>query len=153
MSALPMDPADDAGLACTCAAVRVAARRLTQFYDDALRDTGLKVTQYALMANIARMDRPSVTDLADQVSMDRTTLTRNLAPLKRAGLVELEPGPDKRTRSVVLTTDGRRRLDAARAYWRTAEMELRQRAGSDITAALHTALDRTVGATAGQRDR
>lgn len=150
MSAPPMDPADDAGLACTCSAVRGAARRLTQYYDDALKNTGLKVTQYGLLANIARMDRPSVTDLAERVAMDRTTLTRNLTPLRQAGWVELAAGPDKRTRSVLLTADGRRLLDAARPHWRAAEMKLRNRAGPDLTAALHESLMQTVGAVDGQ---
>lgn len=150
MSAPPMDPADDAGLACTCSAVRGAARRLTQYYDDALKNTGLKVTQYGLLANIARMDRPSVTDLAERVAMDRTTLTRNLTPLRQAGWVELAAGPDKRTRSVLLTADGWRLLDAARPHWRAAEMKLRNRAGPDLTAALHESLMQTVGAVDGQ---
>ncbi|MDF1793648.1 MAG: MarR family winged helix-turn-helix transcriptional regulator [Thalassobaculaceae bacterium] len=146
MSGSSMDPIDDTGLACTCSAVRGAARRLTQYYDEALKETGLKVTQYGLMANIARMDRPSVTDLADRVSMDRTTLTRNLAPLRDAGWVNLAPGPDKRTRSVVLTPSGRRILETARPHWRAAETALRHRAGGDITKDLHDVLVQTVAA-------
>lgn len=146
MSTPPMDPVDDSGLVCTCSAVRSAARRLTQYYDEALKQTGLKVTQYGLMANIAKLDRPSVTDLAERVAMDRTTLTRNLAPLRDAGWVDLAPGPDRRTRSVVLTASGWRILDAARPHWRAAETALRRKAGGDITTALHDVLVQTVSA-------
>ncbi|MEQ8584631.1 MAG: MarR family winged helix-turn-helix transcriptional regulator [Thalassobaculaceae bacterium] len=144
-----MDSRDETDLACTCAAVRSAARRLTQYYDEALKEAGLKVTQFGLLANIARMDRPSVTDLADRVAMDRTTLTRNLAPLRQAGWVDLAPGPDRRSRSVLLTDAGRQVLDAARPYWRAAELRLRERSGGDVTAALHGTLDLTVAAADG----
>jgi len=150
MSATAMDLPDDSDLACTCSAVRGAARRLTQYYDDALRETGLKVTQYGLLANIASLDRPTVTDLADRLAMDRTTLTRNLAPLRQAGWVELDAGPDRRSRSVVLTPAGRRTLAAARPLWLRAETSLRQRAGTDLTAALHDVLVQTVTALDGR---
>lgn len=141
-----MDPVDETDLDCTCSAVRSAARRLTQYYDDALKEAGLKVTQYGLLAKIARMDRPSVTDLAEKVAMDRTTLTRNLAPLRQAGWIDVAPGPDRRTRSVLLTDAGRKILDTARPYWRAAELGLRRRAGGDVAATLHGTLDLTVAA-------
>lgn len=143
-----MDPVDETELDCTCSAVRSAARRLTQYYDDALKEAGLKVTQYGLLAKIARMDRPSVTDLAEKVAMDRTTLTRNLAPLRQAGWIDVAPGPDRRTRSVLLTDAGRKILDTARPYLRAAELGLRRRAGGDVATTLHGTLDLIVAAAA-----
>lgn len=151
MSPSPMDLPDGAGLACTCSAVRGAARRLTQYYDDALRETGLKVTQYALLAKVARLDRPSVTDLAEKLDMDRTTLTRNLSPLRAAGWVRLATGADRRSRSVELTPEGRLVLENARPYWRAAELRLRERAGSDITGTLHALLSDTLAAVDAQQ--
>lgn len=151
MSSSPMALSDGTGLACTCSAVRGAARRLTQYYDDALKDTGLKVTQYGLLANIAKLDRPSVTDLADALAMDRTTLTRNLTPLREAGWVRLAPGADRRSRSVELTPEGRSMLERAKPYWRAAELRLRERAGADRTGALHTLLTDTLAAVEAQQ--
>jgi len=142
---------DETGLACTCSLVRGAARRLTQYYDEALKETGLKVTQYGLLSTIDRMDRPSVTDLADRLDLDRTTLTRNLAPLRDAGWVRLADGADRRTRSVELTAAGRDLLALARPHWRRAEVALRQRAGGDVTDALQAVLTQTVAAVDAQQ--
>ncbi len=142
---------DETGLACTCSLVRGAARRLTQYYDEALKETGLKVTQYGLLSTIDRMDRPSVTDLADRLDLDRTTLTRNLAPLRDAGWVRLADGVDRRTRSVELTAAGRDLLALARPHWRRAEVALRQRAGGDVTDALQAVLTQTVAAVDAQQ--
>lgn len=146
-----MAPSDETSLACTCSLVRGAARRLTQYYDEALKETGLKVTQYGLLSTIERMDRPSVTDLADRLDLDRTTLTRNLAPLREAGWVRLAAGSDRRTRSVELTDRGREMLVLARPYWRRAEMALRQRAGGEVTTTLQNVLTQTVAAADAQQ--
>ena len=131
--------------------VRRVARRLTQYYDDALKDTGLKVTQYSLLSSIGRAGQSSVTDLSDRLELDRTTLTRNLSVLRDAGWVRLAPGPDKRTRSVELTPSGRQMLEAARPHWRSAELALRQQAGGDVTAALQDVLVQTVAAVEAQQ--
>ena len=114
---------------CTGAAIRRAARRTSQFYDDALKPLGLKLTQYSLLSNIAALDRPTITDLADHVAMDRTTLTRNLAPLRASGWVQLQPGADRRSRAVVLTPRGAELLAAAKPVWQQAEVALRAKAG------------------------
>ena len=76
---------------CTCAHLRRTARRLTQAYDKALRPSGLRLTQYSVIANVVRANGLSVTDLAARLSMDRTTLTRNLRPLEAAGFIRIEP--------------------------------------------------------------
>ena len=72
---------------CTAAALRRVARLSTIVYDEALRPLGLKLTQYSLLINIRESDAVSVTELSDRMMMDRTTLTRNLAPLRKAGWV------------------------------------------------------------------
>jgi DNA-binding MarR family transcriptional regulator len=116
---------------CTGAALRKATRRLCQFYDDALRPTGLKLTQYSVLSTLAYAGDPSITDLADRLMMDRTTLTRNLRPLQNAGWVRLGRGGDARSRAVELTPEGRRVLEAAAPVWRDAELAVRERLGAD----------------------
>ncbi len=116
---------------CTGAALRKAARRLSQFYDDALRPTGLKLTQYSVLVTLAYAEDPSITDLADRLMMDRTTLTRNLQPLKKAGWVRLGRGGDARSRAVELTPEGRQVLRRAAPVWRQAELAVRERLGAD----------------------
>jgi len=120
-----------ADLRCTCAALRRTTRRLTQVYDDALKPAGLKLTQYSVLANLSQAEHPSITDLAERLAMDRTTLTRNLRPLEKAGWVRLDHGGDRRARAVVLTAEGRRVLDAARPVWRETEIAVRARLGAD----------------------
>lgn len=131
---------------CTCAAIRRAARRVTQLYDEALKPLGLKLTQYSLLLNISVLDGPSITDLAEHVAMDRTTLTRNLAPLRHAGWVQLTAGADKRRRCVMLSKAGRAILEAARPLWHAAEMDLRDAAGEERMAMVRQLLNETVDA-------
>lgn len=116
---------------CTGAALRRASRRLSQFYDEALRPTGLKLTQYSVLSTLAQVGNPSITDLADRLMMDRTTLTRNLQPLRKAGWVRLGRGDDARSRVVELTGDGRQVLARAAPIWREAELAVRARLGAD----------------------
>lgn len=116
---------------CTGASLRRAARRLSQFYDDALRPTGLKLTQYSVLSTLAYAEDPSITDLAERLVMDRTTLTRNLRPLQKAGWVTVGRGGDARSRAVSLTPEGRRVLERAGPVWREAELAVRERLGPD----------------------
>lgn len=116
---------------CTGAALRKATRRMSQFYDDALRPAGLKLTQYSVLSTLAYAEDPSITDLADRLMMDRTTLTRNLQPLQKAGWVRLGRGGDARSRAVELTAEGRRKLADAAPVWRAAELAVRERLGDD----------------------
>ena len=129
---------------CTCALIRRSARQITQVYDAALRDAGLRITQYSILANLERLESASITDLADALVMDRTTLTRNLRPLQRDGLVRLEDGPDNRSKALVLTARGRELLKRARPLWRGAEKALRRKVGDEDIDALRSLLGRVV---------
>lgn len=119
---------------------------MTQFYDDALKPTGLKLSQYSVLANLAQVEDPSITDLADRLMMDRTTLTRNLRPLEKAGWVRIGRGGDARARAVALTAQGRRLLEAARPVWRAAEIAVRDRLGPDGGRALRLLLSEATAA-------
>ncbi len=112
-------------LHCLCLNLRRGARQLTQRYDAALRGTGLKITQFQLLAAIDRMKRTTVTPLAGFMGMDRTTLTRNLALLERDGLVRLEQGvQDRREQWITLSPRGRKALTAATPLWEVAQKEI-----------------------------
>jgi len=138
-------PADGPSeLHCTCALIRRSARRITQAYDAALKETGLRITQYSILANLERLKSLSITDLANVMVIDRTTLTRNLRPLQRDGLVELSDGPDKRSRALTLTEEGRRLFKTARPLWRKAERTIRQGVGDGDIDQLRNLLERVV---------
>src|SRR5688572_31775668 len=88
-------PSDQAAVqCCTCFNLRKAARAVTQLYDDILRPSGLRATQFSLLMLIRGAGRLQLTELAEAAVMDRTTLKRNLALLEREGLVRIEPGDD-----------------------------------------------------------
>src|SRR5215218_1111495 len=94
------------GTRCNCLALRQATRRVTQLYDQALAPVGLRITQYPILAWIAADGPMTMKALAERLVMDRATLGHNLRPLQGAGLLELVPGTDRRSRIVALTEAG-----------------------------------------------
>jgi DNA-binding MarR family transcriptional regulator len=106
---------------CACTRTRRAARALTDAYDRALRPVGLKVTQFSLMRTVARMERPSLTALAQEMALDRSTLGRNVNVLQRQGLLDLAEGSDLREHAVELTMRGQRLMERAVPLWEAAQ--------------------------------
>lgn len=106
-----------------CAAGRVlrAARAVTRLYDEALRPVELTITQFGLMNAIGRFEPDSISDLAEIMSNDRTTVSRNLKPLEKAGLVFRGGEGEGRRRRLLLTTLGQEQLQKALPLWRAAQ--------------------------------
>lgn len=137
----------DAVLRCTCFNLRKAARAVTQLYDEFLRPSGLRATQFSLLMLIRGMGPIRITDLADEAVMDRTTLKRNVELLQREGLVRIEPGVDARVREVSLTAAAERRLAEALPLWQRAQGHVTRELGrgradrllADLSAAVVTA--------------
>lgn len=113
---------------CICGTLRRAARSATSVYDRALRPTGLRVTQFAVLRILERAGPLPVTRLAAEASLERTTMARNLDPLERRGLVRITADEDDaRSRLAELTEDGRTALAEALPYWQEAQDELARR--------------------------
>jgi DNA-binding MarR family transcriptional regulator len=127
-------------LQCTGASVRRLARRLTSFYEHHMRSTGLKLSQYSVLAHLPRQPQ-SLLELANRLEMDRTTLTRSLRPLVASGWVSEVPGDDARQRLLVLTAAGRRFRAEAQRSWKAAQLALEKQLGREIVAELHVQLD------------
>ena len=108
----------------------MASRAVTRFYDDNLRSVGLRATQLALLVAVGNEDVMSITALAKFMGMDRSTLTRNLAPLEREGLIRVGNEGWRRSRTVEITKKGRTRLREALPFWEKAQDTLRQKLGS-----------------------
>ena len=120
---------DDAFLSevpLTCVAGRVlrASRLITRHYDDALRPTGLTITQFGLLSVIGKYEPESISRLAEMMNLDRTSLSRNLTPLEKSGYVHRGNEGESRKRRVLLTTLGLKKLEEARPYWRTAQEQM-----------------------------
>lgn len=107
--------------ACVCNTLRMVSRAVTQLYDDVLRPSGLRVTQYGILATIARLGEANLKQLADGLAIDQTTLTRSLGLLERDGLTERLPRPDGRIRAMRLTSKGSRIVEVARPLWAQAQ--------------------------------
>ncbi|MDQ0393405.1 MarR family winged helix-turn-helix transcriptional regulator [Labrys monachus] len=107
---------------CTCLAIRQAARHVSQYYDQHLAPSGLRITQFSILAKLKARGPLTINGLADVMVMDRTTLGRNILPLRRDGLIAIVQGAaDRRSKDLHLTDLGRERLDAARPYWAAAQ--------------------------------
>lgn len=126
---------------CLCTKLRRASRGVSRIYDDALADIGLNVAQFSLLRNLQRLDRPSISALAEALGLDRSTLGRNLRVVEGMGLVQMGEGADQRSRQVALTELGERLLDRGAPLWERAQQELARRLGDDKRAALMLLLD------------
>ena len=107
----------------------MASRAVTRLYDDILRPTGLRATQLAVLVAVGNEDATSITELAKFMGMDRSTLTRNLAPLEREGLIRVGNEGWRRSRIVEITNKGRSRLREALPFWEKAQQTMRQKLG------------------------
>src|ERR1700748_792709 len=89
---------------CLCLHVQRAARALARRFDEALRPVGLTQGQFSLLTSLNRPEPPTMGAVADLLALDRTTLTVNLKPLQRRGLVQVTVDPqDRRSRRLILT--------------------------------------------------
>lgn len=129
-----------AGQACACFNVRKTARVVTQLYDEVLRPTGLRITQFALLVATGGLGPVTVTRLAKMGAMDRTTLTRNLRPLEEQGFIRVESGEDRRERQVTLTPRGQQALAAAFPLWKDAQAKIVKGFGQERLQRLHAEL-------------
>jgi len=126
---------------CNCLALRQASRHVTQFYDQFLAPSGLRTTQYSILARLQRKGPMTINTLAAELVMDRTTLGRNILPLQRDGLVAVGPGKsDRRARELRLTPTGIARFHAGRKGWERAQVEFETAFGAKRAKALRTML-------------
>jgi len=129
---------------CTNFKLRQLVRRVSQLYDLELAKAGLKTTQYSLLSHVLRLGPIRPGDLAEAMTMDASTLTRNLKPLVAAGWLELMPGDDGRSRSVHITPAGRDKRAEAQRHWKAAQEQLNQQLGADTVMALHVLADQSL---------
>ncbi len=116
--AKPMDAKN-----CTNFNLRKAARVVTHLYDEILKPSGLRSTQYSLLTVLSMEGAETISNLAHKLVMDRTTLTRNLKPLQSQGWIKRAPGEDRRTRAWAITAPGRKVLAQALPLWQKAQKD------------------------------
>ena len=126
---------------CTNIKLRQLMRRVAQHYDAEVGKTGLKGTQYSLLSYVYKLGPLRPGDLAREMKIDASTLTRNLKPMVNAGWLSLDPGADGRSRLVSITDAGRDKRQEAQRRWRTAQEALNSTLGVARVVELHALLD------------
>ena len=106
---------------CHCLAARQKARAITRIYDDRLRPHGLRATQFSVLVMLTLAGPLPLSELAERLGVERTTLTRSSALLERSGWVRTEASDDARERPLRLTGAGRRKVLAAYPAWKEAQ--------------------------------
>jgi DNA-binding MarR family transcriptional regulator len=126
---------------CTNIKLRQLMRRVAKHYDDEVGKTGLKGTQYSLLSYVAKLGPIRPSDLAAEMKIGASTLSRNLRPLIDAGWLELGPGADGRSRLVSVTAAGREKRQEAQRRWRVAQEGINQVLGARRVVELHALVD------------
>lgn len=124
---------------CKCAQLRSATRLITRHYDEALKTTGINSGQFTLLVALELMNAPSITEAANALDMDRTTMTRNLNPLAKEGLVEITAGKG-RAKHAKLTNAGKQTLTEAKPLWTKAQEAVEEQLGKTKLAELDASL-------------
>lgn len=122
---------------CSHLKLRRLTRLVSRHYDSYLINCGLKTTQYSLLSTVVTLGPLAPVEIAGHLSVDASTLTRNLRPLLDAGLLAQSAGPDARSRRVAATPAGREKQREARAFWKRAQQDFNGRIGPDRVNALH----------------
>jgi DNA-binding MarR family transcriptional regulator len=109
---------------CVCIRARRGARAITDLYDAALKPAGIKITQFSVLRNVARLQPVSISRLATEMGLDRSTLGRNLLLLRRRGLVVFSDADDMRQWSIELSDKARKLLARALPLWQSAQAKM-----------------------------
>jgi DNA-binding MarR family transcriptional regulator len=136
---------------CAGLRIREASRILTRVYDAALRPVGLQSSQFSVLVAVAIFGEKgaNVGPLAKRLVMDRTTMSRNIQPLEKAGLVRVSRSPDDaRARIVTLTRAGERSIEKAYPLWEGAQQRVLKLLGATKLNDLRTQLDNVVAIAA-----
>ncbi|MEO1816419.1 MAG: MarR family winged helix-turn-helix transcriptional regulator [Acetobacterium sp.] len=125
---------------CNCLNLRRASLVITEIYDHYLAPSQLSVSQFSILKHIIAMEPASVSELAAEIRLDRTTLVRNLKPLEQQGLIHDIAQSGTRNRQLCLTAAGRERIEQANAYWELAQKRIEAQLGLEDTKTLQALL-------------
>lgn len=126
---------------CLCLAAQRAARSLARRFDEALKPAGITSGQFSLLMSLNRPEPPTIGAVAGLLAMDRTTLTANLKPLQRRGMIQLVVDEkDGRSRRIRLTDAGMVALNAALPIWIDTHADIDEKLGDEEVTSLRSGL-------------
>lgn len=140
----PASPLAGKPQGCTNLKLRQLVRAVGAQYDAEMGKAGLKITQYSLLSYITKLGPIRAVELAQQMRMSASTLSRNLRPLIDAGWVEQAPGPDARSWLIQATPEGAAKRAEAQRRWRAAQESVNQRLGAERVLALHALIEQSL---------
>jgi DNA-binding MarR family transcriptional regulator len=120
-------------LPCMCASLRRASRVLTQLYEDALRPTGLRATQFTVLQAFSLAGEVTQGELGQILAMDSTTLTRTLAIMGRSGWIAKRHGEDRREWRMRLSKAGETQFKSSLPHWERAQTQVRNQLGGELS--------------------
>jgi DNA-binding MarR family transcriptional regulator len=106
---------------CACSALRRASRAVTQHYEKHFRGSGLRATQFTILATLAETGPLSISELSAKLGLERTTLSRSLHLVEDKGWISALSDGDQRVRKMALTPKGMKKASAALAVWKRAD--------------------------------
>lgn len=125
---------------CNCFSLRRAARAVTRQYAETMRESGLQATQYSILGLLSSGKSRSISELADDLGLERTSMSRTLRPMAREGLITLSEEGFRRKRTVEVTSAGRARYEECLPLWRTAQARFAQKYNPEQLNQLHALL-------------
>lgn len=134
---------------CHCFATRKAARQITRLYDAHLQPTGLRITQFLLLATLNQQQDVTVNGLAERLDVERTAMGKMVGFLERDGFVRVRPSPtDGRSRIVELTPEGKDLFERAAPLWLEAQQHFNDMNGATNVTALRRSFSKMKSAKA-----
>ena len=118
---------------CYCTNLRRSANAMSEFYDSALKEAELTISQYYLLVNLSRLGKANITHWSEQVGLDRSTMVRNIKPLQSHGLIE---GTEGHGKTFALSKKGRHALDTATVIWQQMQEKMEQFLGKEAADAI-----------------
>ncbi len=131
---------------CNCFYLRRAARATSRQYAKIMGTSGLKATQFSALAILAEIESESITDLADKLGLERTSMSRTLRPLAREDLISVSDEGSRRSKEVKITKAGRQRLQECLPLWRKAQAQFTESLGPEEAATLRSLLRKIASA-------
>jgi DNA-binding MarR family transcriptional regulator len=133
------DPIDSIARSCIAARLRLLNRVVTNFYDEALRPLGLRVSQMNILVVTGRLGVARPADVCDLLQLDTSTLSRNVERMRAHGWLEVVPDEDARAQPFRLTAEGRRLIEQAVPAWEEAQRQAEELLGADGVALIDQA--------------
>lgn len=137
---------------CCCFNMRKVTRAVTQYFDRFLEPAGIRATQFTLLVELFSTKGKTLTEIAETLVMDRTTLTRNLKPLEKLGLITTVQTLDKRSKAYVLTEKGEQVVEKSIPLWQKAQNSVVGSLGNDSYKEIVAQLTRVLTITSNSKE-